>query len=320
MIQPPTGESCPACGGRQHRTLFDVTDRLYGTTDERFQIVECSGCRLIRLFPWPDPVRLKGYYPKTYWFSGAEQTAGRLEETYRRLVLRDHVRFVDGALRSLDKSGLVVDVGCGGGLFTRMIREQGYRAIGFDYAPDAARVAWRVNNVPTSCGDLPAAPFRDGSIALITMFHVLEHLYDPAAYLQAAHRLLQPGGKLVIQVPNAACWQFLLFGDRWNGLDAPRHLIDFRSRDVDDLLTGCGFRPTRHKFFSLRDNPAGLATTIAPALDPMARRVRDIAETGGMRLAKDLLYLGMVVAALPFTALEAVCGQGSTVMIEAVKV
>ena len=89
------------------------------------------------------------------------------------------------------------------------------------------------------------------------MFHVLEHLYDPASYLDAAHQLLRPDGRLIIQVPNAACWQFLLLGERWNGIDVPRHLIDFRLSDVDSLLDSCGFEVLRHKHFSLRDNPAG---------------------------------------------------------------
>ena len=73
----------------------------------------------------------------------------------------------------------------------------------------------------------------------------------------------------------------------------------------------------RRKYFSLRDNPAGLASSLAPALDPMARRVRGVPESGGVRLAKDLAYVAIVVAALPFALAEAAFGAGSTVMIEA---
>jgi len=40
------------------------------------------------------------------------------------------------------------------------------------------------------------------------MYHVLEHLYDPVAYLDAAHSLLAPDGRLIVQVPNVASWQF----------------------------------------------------------------------------------------------------------------
>jgi SAM-dependent methyltransferase len=161
------------------------------------------------------------------------------------------------------------------------------------------------------------APLRAASLAGVTMFHVMEHLYDPRAYLMAARNLLAEDGRLVVQVPNAASWQFRLLGRAWNGVDVPRHLFDFRALDVEILMVECGFEVVRRKYFSLRDNPAGLASSLAPSLDPMARRVRRIPESPGARLAKDLVYLALVVAALPFTLVEAAFGAGSTVMIEA---
>ena len=111
----------------------------------------------------------------------------------------------------------------------------------------------------------------------------------------------------------------MLFGERWNGLDVPRHLFDYRQRDLQGLLEFCGFEVVRRKHFSLRDNPAGFASSLAPGLDPMARRVRGIAESPALKLAKDLVYFGIVVSALPFTLLEAACGAGSSIMIEARK-
>ena len=299
------------------RTLFHATDRLYRTTDRDFLIIECRQCRLIRLFPQPSPRELRQYYPEDYWFVARSTTAERLEDVYRRFVLRDHVRFVRRAIRESEESGLVLDVGCGGGLFLRMLAEAGLRVAGLDFSLDAAGVAWRENGVPVVCATLSRAPFPAGSCAAITMFHVLEHLYDPVSYLETAHRLLRPDGRLIVQVPNAACWQFLLFGQNWNGVDVPRHLIDYRKSDIDTLLDHCGFEVLRHKHFSLRDNPAGFATSVAPSFDPMARRVRGIRETPGEKLLKDFAYFGLVVAALPFTLLEAACRAGSTIMVEA---
>jgi SAM-dependent methyltransferase len=168
-------------------------------------------------------------------------------------------------------------------------------------------------------GSLADTPLAPETCAAVTMFHVLEHLHDPRAYLEAARALLRPGGSLVVQVPNAASWQFHLLGAAWTGVDVPRHLIDFRARDLEALLASCGFHVLRRKYFSLRDNPAGLASSIAPSLDPMARRIRRIPESGAAKLVKDLLYLGLVAAALPFTIAEAACRAGSTVMIEARK-
>ena len=300
--------------------LFSGTDRLYGTTSEIFQIVECPACRLIRLHPRPAPGELGKYYPPAYWFAAEPTTAARLEQIYRRLVLRDHLKFVERALRDCGEKGLVLDVGCGGGLFLQMLAERGIKRVtGLDFSMDAARVAWRRSRVPTVCASLSNAPLAPSSCAVITMFHVLEHLHDPASYLRSAHKLLRPDGRLIVQVPNAACWQFLLMGEHWSGIDVPRHLTDFRSKDLEALLDRCGFEVLRFKHFSLRDNPAGMATSLAPKLDPMARQMRQVRETPLRKLTKDLLYFALTLISVPFTLLEAACRAGSTVMVEARK-
>jgi len=312
-------EPCPACGHRGAQVLYSGSDRLYRTTSARFSVIECSGCRLLRLFPRPTPTELRGYYPDNYWFLPDEDATSRLEELYRRLVLRDHVHFVSRAVKRAGRRGLILDVGCGGGLFLRMMAERGHRVLGLDFSLSAASIAWHGKAIPAVCGTLSKPPVADGSCTAVTMFHVLEHLYDPVEYLESARRVLTDDGVLILQVPNAACWQLLLLGENWTGLDIPRHLFDFKLGDLEILLDQCGFEITRAKFFSLRDNPAGLASSIAPGLDPMARRVRRVPETSGVRLWRDLLYFFLVLAALPFTLVEAAGRAGSTVFVEARK-
>ena len=312
-------KACLVCGHASFRVLFAATDRLYGTTTRQFHVEGCDACGLMRLAPPPAPQDLPLYYPPHYWYAPDATLAGGLEERYRRLVLRDHVRFVARALADSRVSGPVLDVGCGGGLFPRLLRKRGFPAIGLDSSPEAASVAWHANHVPVLCGDLAHAPLAPATCAGLTMFHVLEHLYDPRAYLDAARLLLKPNGRLIVQVPNAASWQFHLLGARWNGVDAPRHLTNFRVRDLEALLASTGFQVLRRKYFSLRDNPAGLATSLAPSLDPMARRIRALPETPRARMLKNLAYLALLAAALPFTLLEAACRAGSTIMLEARK-
>jgi len=308
---------CPGCGEPGMRTLFHANDRLYGTTDKSFLVVECKNCRLIRLEPRPSLREITRYYPREYWYAPDSDTASRLEEGYRRFVLRDHVNFVLRAIAATEEKGLVVDVGCGGGLFLRMLRERGLPVLGLETSEAAATSAWKRNGVAVICGDLSKSPIERGSCAAVTMFHVLEHLHDPVGYLRSARDLLLPGGRLIVQVPNASCWQFLMFGERWNGVDVPRHLVNYRQRDLENLLEYCGFEVVRRKHFSLRDNPAGFASSIAPGLDPMARKVRKVPESALLKLVKDFVYFGLVLAALPFTLFEAACGAGSTIMVEA---
>ena len=111
----------------------------------------------------------------------------------------------------------------------------------------------------------------------------------------------------------------LLLGERWSGFDIPRHLINFSARDLQTLLEYSGFSVLRKKFFSLRDNPAGLATSLVPSLEPVSRKVRGVRESGLSSMVKNLLYLGLVAASVPFTLLEATAAAGSSIMIEAVR-
>jgi SAM-dependent methyltransferase len=310
---------CPLCGSTAAATAIGRTDYLFGTTTRRFQLVRCRVCGLLRQSPMPTSDEIASFYPETYWFAADGTTAGRLEETYRRFVLRDHVRFVRAALENIDRREPVLDVGCGGGLFLRLIAEGGHRVVGLDRSATAARVAWSVQGVPSVCSVLDAAPFADGSFGAITMFHVLEHLADPAAYVRAAHRLLRFGGRLVVQVPNIDSFQSRVFGSRWSGLDLPRHLVGFGAGTLRRLLEQGQFEVLRTKHFSLRDNPAGCATSLWPSLDPTSRRVRQRDRSPRSRLARDLVYLGLTALAVPLAAFEAACRVGSTVMMDSVR-
>lgn len=308
--------ACPRCDRSSYFTLFRTTDRLYGTTDRIFHIIECGSCGLIRLHPQPSVAELADFYPETYWWEADGSASGRLAELYRELVLTDHVWFASRALRG---DGPVLDVGCGGGSFLHAMQRRGADVAGADVSLRAAEICWSRFGIPAVCAGLPQLPFRPGSFQLVTLFHVLEHLPDPMSTLFSLGELIAPGGRLVVQVPNAGCWQLLLLGDRWSGLDVPRHLINFRAEDLEELLEACGFEVRRRKFFSLRDNPAGLATSLCPWLEPMSRKVRKVKESKAGELFKNLLFLALVAASTPFALLEAAGSAGSTILVEAAR-
>jgi SAM-dependent methyltransferase len=295
------GTTCAVCGEEGATPVHDLRDRLYRTTDEVFRLVRCIRCDLARLNP--RPADLSPHYPEHYWYEPS-----RAEDCYRRMVLRDHVRFAMKAVRGRVRA---LDVGCGTGLFGRMLQEASggaVRAFGVDVSRRAAAQARGRNGISVAVADLTRAPFAPASWDLITMFHVLEHAPDPGAMLDAARRLVAPGGALVAQVPNLDAWQYRMLGARWAGLDAPRHLYDFRFRDLKRLLEGHGFQVVRVKHFSWRDNAAALVTSIIPRLTP---------GVPGGGAARSIAYAGLVAAVLPFAALESTFGCGASVMVEA---
>jgi 2-polyprenyl-3-methyl-5-hydroxy-6-metoxy-1,4-benzoquinol methylase len=314
--RPGLAAPCPACDAIEFRVLFQATDRLHRATRDTFEIVECGKCRLIRLEPRPARPAAAGPAPRQ---APSATLAGRLEQAYRRLALCDPAYFVRRAIEDAGPPGPVLDVSTDGGLFRRCLRERGTPVIGLDASLEAASASVKAGGAPSVCGSLGSAPVAPESCAAITMLHVLERVEDPLTHVAAAHRLLRPNGRLIVQTPNAACWQFLLLGENWAGLNVPRHLVDFRARELEALLEACGFEVLRRKDFSLLDSPAGLATSLAPGLDPDNRRARGIVESPLKELAKTLLYLALVIAAVPFATLEAACRVGSTVVLEARK-
>lgn len=297
--------------------LFLTQDTLYETTKETFKILECVKCRLIRLDPLPSPEELRQYYPSGFWLEHTALGHG-LQGFLARVAMRDHIHFVERGLRESGEQGLIVDVGCGGGLFLHMMAQRGHKKIaGLHFGLDTAAVAANEAGVPSVCATLSRPPFRAGTCAAITLFHVLEHLYDPVSYLEAAHEMLAPDGRLYLQVPNAGCWQFLLLAKFWSGVDAPRHLVHFRPRDLELLLYDCGFEILRHKYFSLRDNPRAWAASIAPHWDPSVRRLRRLEEAPRQAALRDAGFILLTAAALPIAVIESACRAGSTVIIEA---
>src|SRR5205823_10757107 len=84
---------------------------------------------------------------------------------------------------------------------------------------------------------------ESASFDVITMWHSLEHVHHPMKILREAHRLLVPGGRLLVAVPNIDSLPFRWFGSAWYGLDLPRHLTHFAPWTLHLMLERAGFRP-----------------------------------------------------------------------------
>ncbi|HLQ37121.1 MAG TPA: class I SAM-dependent methyltransferase [Planctomycetota bacterium] len=295
-------------------------DRLFHTTDERFDVQRCDDCTAHFLAVMPELQQQARYYPDDYWVApkGRGRSAhGGLLERYRRFVLRDHVHFVRRVLRSQRERGRtvrVLDVGCGDGSFLAALGEPD--CIGMDLSLPALR-ACRARGIRALRSTLAEGALGAGAFSLVTAFHFLEHVHPAGPVLAAMRALLAPGGELVLQVPNLRCWQAKVLGRRWAGLDVPRHLVDYSDRTLLRLLEDSGFAVVARTQHSLRDNPTTLANSLVPGLYPPARIARGGGAAGLPALLANLGYLAVTVACTPFAALESLCGHGASVMVHA---
>lgn len=95
--------------------------------------------------------------------------------------------------------GLLVDVGCGGGLLARAVG--GYRHVGVDRTESALRIASR-HGLEAIAADAGAIPLPDGCADVVVAGEVLEHVDDLEAAVAEAARVLAPGGLLVFDTIN----------------------------------------------------------------------------------------------------------------------
>ena len=103
----------------------------------------------------------------------------------------------------LPPGGLILEAGCGLGQYVVLLRERGHRAVGADWSLEALRRARRhAGATPLAAMDLGALAVRDGAASAYLSLGVVEHdETGPARLLAEAHRVLAPGGRLVLSVP-----------------------------------------------------------------------------------------------------------------------
>ena len=132
---------------------------------------------------------------------------------------------------------VLVDLGCGAGLFAPHAERLGYRHVGVDLVTVSLGQA-RDHGVLPVRADVHAVPLADGCADVVGAGEILEHVSDPSTVVAEACRLLRPGGLLVLDTINAtAVGRFVTVtvGERIPG-GAPKGIHDPTLFVPPDLL------------------------------------------------------------------------------------
>lgn len=226
---------CAVCGQSDVRRLLSCEPNIPGL-GSRYEIGICSNCGLGRIVPAPTARELEVAYRATPTPAmsgrGENERQSAARALWRRLNRRDSiVAYVQGPE--------VADVGCNTGDLLEVLRNNGYKVIGFERNSEALEIA-RSRGLEVVDTDVAQLKLKPGSYNSVVLSHVLEHVCDPVDVLRRCLEGLKPGGRLIVQVPNMDSPARRLFGRHWHGWDVPYHLWHFNAKTISKAFSAAG--------------------------------------------------------------------------------
>lgn len=193
---------CNLCGS------IDVEEiRSKDRHGQPLRSVICRRCGLVWTDPRLAPEEVRAFYAREYRleYKGAYEPRPRQRFRNAKVAL-SRLRRNAAVLRP---GARVFDVGAGSGEVVYLLRAIGCDGSGVEPNEAYARYAAQSLGAPVTCGFYQDAAIAPASLDVVTMFHTVEHLENPAEVMGKAAAWLKPGGALIVEIPNveAVCQQ-----------------------------------------------------------------------------------------------------------------
>lgn len=251
-IRTSARPQCYLCGTQGKELYGGLSDRLFGASGV-WNLKQCpnAACGLIWLDPMPmeEDIALayRRYY--THQSEGAKKNMD-IAALVGRILLGVLVRATglikeQQAIRTrylgAQAPGKLLDIGCGAGDYLALMRKLGWTVEGVDIDPAACSHARQTHGLTVHEGTVESNCYPENSFDAAVMNHVIEHVFDPVALLKECHRIIKPGGHVVVITPNTKSWGHRKFQESWRDLDPPRHIHLFSPKTMKKCAGMAGF-------------------------------------------------------------------------------
>lgn len=226
---------CFSCGAGKTSLHTDIPnlDTLTAALLPRVAVAVCDKCGLVQQNPCITRETMSGIYARIedkVTLESLEHSASEQEGRARVAALK--------ALRP--PPARLLEVGCSDGTFLALARDAGYEVAGVDPSEENIAKARRLHpGLDVRVGfteDLRAGESYD----VLCHFYVLEHSFEPRAFLKTLRGLLKDGGLMFFEVPDVSRFASLPFA---NFLFPYQHTIHLAPGTAADLLARAGFEP-----------------------------------------------------------------------------
>lgn len=209
------------------KEIFYLTVKDHSVSKESFDLYIDYEFQFLKTLPKPELNHLESYYESEDYISHTDSQKNFFEKTYQ-LVRNVSLKQKRKLVSKLSNGKQILDIGCGTGDFLKELNLHGFQTTGFEPNSKAATIATQKGiNLIDDYKKLPDATFD-----VITMWHVLEHVYDLHEQIAELKRLIKPNGVIIIAVPNFKSFDAFYYGKDWAAFDVPRHLWHFSKNSI----------------------------------------------------------------------------------------
>ncbi|WP_430614686.1 class I SAM-dependent methyltransferase [Flavobacterium sp. JP2137] len=223
---------------RHHQAHIPAAVRDYSVSKETFELIIDPEYGFLKTVPKPNKDDLNRYYDSDDYISHTDSQRNWFEKIYqwvKKRAIQNKVKLINSG-RS--RGGKLLDIGAGTGDFLVEAKRQGWDIVGFE-PHQKAQQFWKEKQL-TAVGNLD--DIEAASLDVVTMWHVLEHVYDLEEQLTTLARILKKDGVLIVAVPNCESFDAKHYGAYWAAYDVPRHLWHFSQTAMEKLMTAFDFQ------------------------------------------------------------------------------
>ncbi len=173
--------------------------------------------------------------PKVLFSDGKYSTGTEKSQPYKKeimRIIRDHPK------------GRLLDIGCGSGLSSRMLKDEGINVVGLDVSQEAIKRYSKCGPTGMVCDVEQNLPFQDSVFDMIWVTEVIEHVVEYRQLLHEMNRILKPSGRIYLTTPNAVYYGYramYFLGRCPTELQHPYHVRFFSPRFLSAQLDAAGF-------------------------------------------------------------------------------
>jgi len=233
---------CNLCGADDAEVLFKA-----GVAQHN-QIVACRKCGLMYSNPRKRPAdqELVKDYDPDLTRNAEEYDPSRFEK--ERMQVRDYSDTRGYLAQLYPQRGKLMELGCGMGFLLKAFADDGWDVTGIEPDRGFCEYIERKQGLRALPAVLEDSGTPDNSVDVVVFLHVIEHVPDPLATLQAIFRVLKPGGHLVLETPRYDSLMFKLLGKRERSLSCDGHIYFFTTKTLRKLTEKAGFETKQWRY------------------------------------------------------------------------